>query len=43
MSNIAAAKSSGPKTEEGKAVSSKNAIKAGIFSKGYLPLGRSGG
>lgn len=31
------AKSSGPKTKQGKAVSSKNAIKAGIFSQGYLP------
>jgi hypothetical protein len=28
--------STGPKTQTGKAVSSKNAIKAGIFSKGYL-------
>jgi hypothetical protein len=30
-------KSTGPKTEQGKAISSKNAIKAGIFSQGYLP------
>lgn len=28
--------SSGPKSEEGKAISSKNAQKAGIFTKGYL-------
>lgn len=36
MSNMVS-KSTGPKTEEGKTVSSKNAIKAGIFSKAYLP------
>jgi len=30
-------KSTGPKTDEGKAIASKNATKAGIFSKGYLP------
>lgn len=36
MSNVVT-QSTGPKTPEGKAVSSKNAIKAGIFSKGYLP------
>ena len=29
-------RSGGPKTEQGKIVPSKNAIKAGIFSKGYL-------
>lgn len=33
----APSKSTGPITEQGKAVSSKNAIKAGIFSKAYLP------
>lgn len=37
MSNQNASQSTGPKTFEGKAISSKNAIKAGIFSKGYLP------
>ena len=35
MSNVVS-QSTGPKTQAGKAVSSKNAIKAGIFSKGYL-------
>jgi hypothetical protein len=35
MSNVIS-QSTGPKTQTGKAVSSKNAIKAGIFSKGYL-------
>lgn len=29
--------STGPKTDQGKAISSKNATKAGIFSQGYLP------
>jgi hypothetical protein len=29
--------STGPKSPEGKAIASKNATKAGIFSKGYLP------
>jgi hypothetical protein len=28
--------STGPKTEQGKAIASKNAIKAGIFYQGYL-------
>lgn len=37
MSNHNASQSTGPKTSEGKAISSRNAIKAGIFSKGYLP------
>jgi hypothetical protein len=32
-----ASQSTGPKTEQGKAVASKNAIKAGIFAQGYLP------
>ena len=36
MSNVIS-KSTGPKTEQGKALSSKNAIKAGIFCQGYLP------
>lgn len=36
MSNTANP-STGPKTEQGKAISSKNATKAGIFSQGYLP------
>jgi len=30
-------KSTGPNTDQGKAIASKNATKAGIFSKGYLP------
>ena len=30
-------KAGGPKTPQGKAISSQNAVKAGIFSKGYLP------
>ena len=30
-------KSTGPVTQEGKAISSKNATKGGIFAKGYLP------
>lgn len=30
-------KTGGPKTPQGKATSSQNAVKAGIFSKGYLP------
>jgi hypothetical protein len=30
-------KSTGPVTEQGKAIAAKNATKAGIFSKGYLP------
>ena len=29
--------STGPKTQQGKAIASKNATKAGIFSQGYLP------
>lgn len=32
-----ASKSTGPTTEGGKAIASKNATKTGIFSKGYLP------
>jgi hypothetical protein len=32
-----ASQSTGPKTQQGKAVASKNAIKAGIFAQGYLP------
>jgi hypothetical protein len=35
--NTPANPSTGPKTEEGKAITSKNAIKAGIFYQGYLP------
>ena len=35
--NTIVSRSTGPKTEQGKAIASKNAIKAGIFSQGYLP------
>jgi hypothetical protein len=37
MSNHKKGQSTGPKTQAGKAVASKNARKASIFTKGYLP------